>query len=158
MKHFNLSDWAVSHPALVLFLIMALGVAGFFSYQKLGRAEDPYFTIKVVNVSAIWPGATAAEMQDQVADPIEKKLQELPYFDKVQTYTKPVFTAMQVTFRDYDAAARTCRSSSTRCARSSTTSRRAAARPARPELQRRIRRRLFDPLHADRRRRRLSRS
>jgi len=100
MKRFNLSAWAVSHPALVLFLIVALGVAGFFSYQRLGRGEDPYFTVKVVNVSAIWPGATAAEMQSQVADPIEKKLQELPYFEKVQTYSKPSFTAMQVTFRD----------------------------------------------------------
>ena len=100
MKRFNLSAWAVSHPALILFLIIALGVAGFFSYQRLGRAEDPYFTVKVVNVSVIWPGATAKEMQTQVADPIEKKLQELPYFDKVQTYSKPGFTAMQVSFRD----------------------------------------------------------
>jgi multidrug efflux pump len=100
MKRFNLSGWAVSHPTLILFLMIALGVAGFFSYQKLGRAEDPFFTVKVVNVSAIWPGATAAEMQMQVADPIEKKLQELPFFEKVQTYSKPGFTAMQVTFRD----------------------------------------------------------
>ena len=100
MKRFNLSAWAVSHPALVMFLIIALGVAGFFSYQKLGRAEDPFFTVKVVNVSVLWPGATAKEIQTQVADPIEKKLQELPYFEKVQTYSKPGFTAMQVTFRD----------------------------------------------------------
>jgi multidrug efflux pump subunit AcrB len=100
MKHFNLSSWAVRHPTLILFLMIVLGAAGFFSYQKLGRAEDPYFTVKVVNVSAIWPGATAQEMQTQVADPIEKKLQELPYFEKVQTYSKPSFTAMQVTFRD----------------------------------------------------------
>jgi multidrug efflux pump subunit AcrB len=100
MKRFNLSAWAVSHPTLVLFLMIILGVAGFFSYEKLGRAEDPFFTVKVVNVSVMWPGATAAEMQTQVADPIEKKLQELPYFEKVQTYSKPAFTAMQVTFRD----------------------------------------------------------
>src|SRR4051795_10538418 len=100
MKRFNLSGWAVSHPTLILFLMVALGVAGFFSYQRLGRAEDPFFTVKVVNVSAIWPGATAQEMQTQVADPIEKKLQELPYFEKVQTYSKPAFTAMQVTFKD----------------------------------------------------------
>src|SRR6201991_3402742 len=100
MKRFNLSAWAVSHPALILFLVVALSAAGFFSYQRLGRAEDPFFTVKVVNVSAIWPGATAAEMQTQVADPIEKKLQELPGFEKVQTYSKPAFTALQVTFRD----------------------------------------------------------
>ena len=53
MKRFNLSAWAVSHPALILFLIAAIGVAGFFSYEKLGRAEDPSFTVKVVNVSVI---------------------------------------------------------------------------------------------------------
>src|SRR5260221_5156228 len=100
MKRFNLSGWAVSHPTLILFLMIALGAAGFVSYQRLGRAEDPFFTVKVVNVSAIWPGATAQEMQTQVADPIEKKLQELPYFEKVQTYSKPAFTAMQVTFKD----------------------------------------------------------
>ncbi len=100
MHRFNLSAWAVAHPALILFLIIALGVGGFFSYEKLGRAEDPSFTVKVVNVTAIWPGATAKEMQEQVADPIEKKMQELPYFEKVQTYSKPNFTALQVTFRD----------------------------------------------------------
>jgi multidrug efflux pump subunit AcrB len=100
MKRFNLSAWAVSHPTLVLFLMIMLGVAGFLSYERLGRGEDPYFTVKVVNVSVMWPGATAGEMQTQVADPIEKKLQELPYFEKVQTYSKPAFTAMQVTFRD----------------------------------------------------------
>ena len=100
MQRFNLSAWAVGHSALMLFLIAMLGLAGLLSYRSLGRAEDPSFTIKVVIVSAMWPGATAADMQDQVADRIEKKLQELPYFDKVTTYTKPSFTAMQVAFKD----------------------------------------------------------
>jgi multidrug efflux pump subunit AcrB len=100
MKGFNLSDWAVHRPALMLFLILVIGVGGFLSFGRLGRAEDPNFTIKVSIVSAIWPGATAKEMQDQVADRIEKKLQELPFFNKVTTYTKPSFTAMSVEFRD----------------------------------------------------------
>jgi multidrug efflux pump subunit AcrB len=100
MRRFNLSAWAVAHPALMLFLIAMFGLAGALSYRGLGRAEDPSFTIKVVIVSAMWPGATASDMQAQVADPIEKKLQELPYFDKVTTYTKPAFTAMQVAFKD----------------------------------------------------------
>jgi multidrug efflux pump subunit AcrB len=100
MKRFNLSAWAVAHPALVLFLILALAVGGTLSFRGLGRAEDPNFTIKVAVVTAVWPGATAQEMQDQVSDRIEKRLQELPWFDKVQTYTKPGFTAMQVAFRD----------------------------------------------------------
>jgi multidrug efflux pump len=100
MKRFNLSAWAVAHPSLILFLIVMLGVAGLLSYRSLGRAEDPSFTMKIVVVTAVWPGATAAEMQTQVADPIEKKLQELPYFEKVTTYSKPAFTAMQVAFKD----------------------------------------------------------
>jgi multidrug efflux pump len=100
MWRFNLSAWAVAHPALMLFLIVMLSLAGFLSYRSLGRAEDPSFTIKTVVVTAIWPGATSADMQAQVADPIEKKLQELPHLDKVTTYTKPSFTAMEVAFKD----------------------------------------------------------
>ena len=100
MSRFNVSAWAVAHPALILFLIVMLGAAGLFSYRHLGRGEDPSFTIKLVVVTAIWPGATASEMQTQVADPIEKKMQELPFIDKVTTYSKPGFTAMQVAFKD----------------------------------------------------------
>lgn len=96
----NWSHWAVTHPAIVLFSILAILAAGVFAYMRLGRAEDPSFTIKVVSITAIWPGATAAEMQNQVAERIEKRLQELPFFDRVQTYTKAGFTAMQVSFRD----------------------------------------------------------
>jgi len=100
----NWSHWAVTHPALVLFMILAVVGAGIVSYMRLGRAEDPSFTIKVAIVTAIWPGATAREMQDQVSERIEKKLQELPWFERVQTYTKPGFTAMQVQFRDQTPA------------------------------------------------------
>src|SRR5215207_3903941 len=82
MKRMNLSEWAVHHPALVLFLILLIGLGGALSFGRLGRSEDPNFTIKVAIVTAIWPGATAREMQEQVSDRIEKKLQELPYFDK----------------------------------------------------------------------------
>jgi multidrug efflux pump subunit AcrB len=100
MQGFNLSAWAVRHQALVLFLMIALGIAGAASYRTLGRAEDPNFTIKVAVITASWPGATATEMQAQVSDRIEKKLQELPFFERVQTYTKPGFMAAQLVFRD----------------------------------------------------------
>ncbi|MEZ5762861.1 MAG: efflux RND transporter permease subunit [Xanthobacteraceae bacterium] len=100
MRRFNLSEWAVHHQPLVLFFIIALSLAGFFSYRQLGRSEDPSFTIKLAVVSVMWPGATATEMQAQVAEPMEKKLQELPYFERVQTYSKPGFSAMQVIFKD----------------------------------------------------------
>jgi multidrug efflux pump len=97
---FNLSAWAVRHRALVVFLMLMVSVAGVFSFLKLGRAEDPNFTIKVGIVTALLPGSTAQEIQDQVADRLEKKFQELPYFDHVQTYSRPGFTALQVVFRD----------------------------------------------------------
>lgn len=100
MRGFNLSQWAVARPTLMLFLMVAISVGGVYSYLRLGRAEDPSFTIKVANVTATWPGANAREMQDQVSDLMEKKLQELPYLEKIDTYTKPGFVAMQVTFRD----------------------------------------------------------
>jgi multidrug efflux pump len=100
MGSFNLSAWAIRHPALISFLIFAIAVGGALSYFQLGRAEDPSFTIKNVNVSAIWPGATTQEMQDQVTDRIEKKLRELAWFDKATTYTKPGFTSIGIEFKD----------------------------------------------------------
>ena len=68
MKSLNLSRWAITHQALVLFMIVIIGAAGLYSYLNLGRAEDPSFTIKVMIVNVAWPGATASEMQQQVAD------------------------------------------------------------------------------------------
>jgi multidrug efflux pump subunit AcrB len=100
MVSFNLSSWAIRRPALTAFLIIALGLGGVLAYFQLGRAEDPSFTIKNVNVSATWPGATTEEMQNQVTDRIEKKLRELAYFDKLTTYTKPGFTSIGVDFKD----------------------------------------------------------
>src|SRR5215470_15678043 len=100
MRGFNLSAWAVSHQTLVLFLILLLGGAGVMAYVNLGRDEDPSFTVKTAIVYAAWPGATAKEMQLQVADRIEKKLQELPYFDTVKTFSKPGVLLAQVEFRD----------------------------------------------------------
>ncbi|MCA3584739.1 MAG: efflux RND transporter permease subunit [Methylocystis sp.] len=100
MSSFNLSAWAVRHQSLTLFLMIALFVAGAMAYMRLGRAEDPSFTIKVAVITAAWPGATTQEMQDQVSDRIEKKLQELPSFDRVETYTKPGFVVLQLVFKD----------------------------------------------------------
>src|SRR5579863_5026344 len=93
---FNLSEWAITHRALVLFMILVLGAAGAYSYVNLGRAEDPSFTIKTMVVNVAWPGATATEMQTQVADTIEKKLQELPYLDRVESYSQPGVSFIQV--------------------------------------------------------------
>lgn len=96
----NLSAWAVAHPALVLFFIIVFSIAGLMSYLNLGRAEDPTFAIKTMIITAAWPGATAEEIQDQVADKLEKRLQELELFDYVKTYTRPGVTVIQVQLKD----------------------------------------------------------
>src|SRR5262245_54283079 len=100
MKRFNLSEWAITHQALVLFMIILLGAAGIYSYLKLGRAEDPSFTIKTMVVQVAWPGATATEMQEQVVDVIEKKLQALPYLDRLESYSQPGVSFTRVTLID----------------------------------------------------------
>jgi len=79
----------VTHPALILFLILGCSVAGFQAYFQMGRAEDPSFTVKTAVVSATWPGATSEEMEQQVAEEVEDKLRETPYLDFLQTYCLP---------------------------------------------------------------------
>jgi len=96
-KHLlNLSALAVREKAITLFLIIMIVAAGMFAFLKLGRAEDPTFTIKVFTVAAVWPGATAQEMQDLVAEPLEKRMQELRDYERVETFTRPGLALMMV--------------------------------------------------------------
>jgi multidrug efflux pump subunit AcrB len=106
MTRFNLSQWAITHRALVLFMILVISGAGAYSYVNLGRAEDPSFTIKTMIVNVAWPGATATEMQTQVADRIEKKLQELPFLDRVESYSQPGVSFIQVYLVDRTSPAK----------------------------------------------------
>ncbi len=100
MKGFNLSALAVRESAITVFLMVAFALVGVFSYLKLGRAEDPAFTVKTLTVAAIWPGATAQEMQDLVADPMEKRMQELKWYDRTETLTRPGLAVLMVTLKD----------------------------------------------------------
>ncbi|WP_018413292.1 efflux RND transporter permease subunit [Methyloversatilis thermotolerans] len=100
MSGFNLSALAVRERALTLFLIIAVAVSGLYAFFRLGRAEDPAFAIKVMTLAAAWPGATAKEMQDLVAEPLEKRLQELKWFDRVETFTRPGLMFSTLTLKD----------------------------------------------------------
>ncbi len=86
---FNLSALAVRERSITLFLIFLISAAGILAFFQLGRAEDPPFTVKQMTVVTAWPGATAQEMQDQVVEPLEKRLQELRWYDRTETYTRP---------------------------------------------------------------------
>ncbi|WP_290729782.1 efflux RND transporter permease subunit [Aquabacterium sp.] len=97
-QRFNVSRWALEHPALTRYLMVVLMVLGVAAYFSLGQDEDPPFAFRVMVVRAYWPGATAQEVAEQVTDKIERTLQEVPYADKIQSYTKPgeSFTLMMV--------------------------------------------------------------
>ncbi|CAO3376490.1 efflux RND transporter permease subunit [Azospirillum argentinense] len=102
----NLSAIAVRERAVTLFFILLLAAAGAYAFVKLGRAEDPSFTIKTLTVTGVWPGATAREMQDLVAEPLEKRLQELTWYDRVETTTRPGYAYMTLTLKDGTPPAR----------------------------------------------------
>jgi multidrug efflux pump len=86
---FNISRWALEHPALTRYLMVVLLGLGAAAYFQLGQDEDPPFTFRAMVVQAFWPGASAQQMAEQVTDKIEKALQEVPYADKIRSYTKP---------------------------------------------------------------------
>ncbi len=86
---FNLSRWAIEHPALTRFLMVAMLVLGVAAYFQLGQDEDPPFTFRIMVVRAYWPGATAQQVAEQVTDKLERTLQEVPYADKIRSYSKP---------------------------------------------------------------------
>ncbi|HEY1102015.1 MAG TPA: efflux RND transporter permease subunit [Burkholderiaceae bacterium] len=86
---FNLSRWALEHPALTRYLMVVLLLLGFASYFQLGQDEDPPFTFRAMVVRTYWPGATAQQVAEQVTDKLERTLQEAPYADKIRSYSKP---------------------------------------------------------------------
>lgn len=99
-SRFNLSALAVRERSITLFLIVLVTIAGIYAFFGLGRAEDPPFTVKQMTVIAAWPGATAQEIQDQVAEPLEKRLQELKWYDRTETYTRPGMAFITLSLQD----------------------------------------------------------
>jgi multidrug efflux pump len=102
---FNLSAWALGQRPLVFFLMLLTLVGGVMSYTRLSRNEDPPFTIKTMVVSALWPGATVADTAKLLTDRLERKLEEVPYLDRLDSYTRAGETVIMVNLRD-DAPAR----------------------------------------------------
>jgi multidrug efflux pump len=100
MSRFNLSEWALRNQALLRYFIVVLAVLGVWSYIGLGQSEDPPFTFKVMVVQTQWPGATAAEITEQVTEKVEKKLQEIPELDFLRSYSKPGESQVFVVVKD----------------------------------------------------------
>jgi multidrug efflux pump subunit AcrB len=99
MKSFNLTEWALSHRAIVLFLILVIGIGGVLGFKKLGQLEDPNFSVPSMTALVIWPGATAQQIQDEVLNRMEKKFEQLDHFEKVVTYARQGYGGMTITVK-----------------------------------------------------------
>jgi multidrug efflux pump len=104
-SRFNLSRWALDHPALTRYLLVVLMVLGFAAYFQLGQDEDPPFTFRVMVVRTYWPGATAQQVAEQVTDKLERTLQEVPYADRIRSYSKPGESQIIFQIKDSSKAA-----------------------------------------------------
>ena len=104
VHRFNLSEWALAHRTLVLYLMVVLAAIGVSSYLRLGQAEDPNFNFKVMLVRTSWPGASAEEVERQLTDRLEKKLQETPRLDHLRSYSKPGESVVFVFVKDSSRA------------------------------------------------------
>jgi multidrug efflux pump subunit AcrB len=100
MKGFNLSEWAIRHRSVVAYFMLVVVVAGVGSYLRLGRSEDPDFTVKTMVVQAEWPGATVGDTLEQVTDRLERKLQETPNLDYLKSYTTAGKATIFVNLKD----------------------------------------------------------
>ncbi|MBU2699466.1 multidrug efflux pump subunit AcrB [Sporomusaceae bacterium BoRhaA] len=100
MNPFNLTEWALKHKQFIYFFVVLFFIAGIFSYKNMGRAEDPDFVIKQMVIAVPWPGATARQMEEQVTDKVEKKLQDLPGLDYLKSYSTPGLTVIYVNLKD----------------------------------------------------------
>ena len=102
---FNLSRWALEHPALTRYLMVVLMLLGFAAYFQLGQDEDPPFTFRAMVVQTYWPGATAQQVAEQVTDKLERTLQEVPFADKIRSYSKPGESQIIFQIKDSSRAA-----------------------------------------------------
>ncbi len=100
MNKLNLTEWALNHKQLVYFFVVLTFLSGILSYRQLGRMEDPNYVIRQMIVSVAWPGATARQVEEQVTDKIEKKLQDTPGLDYLKSYSKPGQAVIYVNLKD----------------------------------------------------------
>lgn len=106
MIRYNLSKWAIEHRSFVSYIMIAFLLAGAWAYYKIGRNEDPSFTIKTMVVQAAWPGATIADTASELTDRLERKLQETPSLEYVRSYTTAGRSTVLVTLKPETPAAR----------------------------------------------------
>ena len=151
MNRFNLTEWAIRHRSLVTYFMLVIVVAGVWSYFRLGRSEDPDFTVKTMVVQVGWPGATVSDTLQQITDRLERKLQETPNLDYLKSYTTAGQATVFVNLKDSTPAAQVPDIWYQVRKKVGDIRNDAAARHRRPRLQRRVRRHLRHRLRLHRR-------
>lgn len=96
----NLTEVSLKNRALVWYFIIVTAIGGIFFYFKLGRMEDPNFTINQMVVTAAWPGASADQMEQQVTDKLESKFRDIPGVKEITSNTRAGTSVVYVTLRD----------------------------------------------------------
>ena len=96
----NLTDWALRHRPIVLFLILVIGLGGMLGFTKLGQLEDPNFSVPSMTIMVMWPGASAQQIQDEVLNRMEKKFEQLDHFEKVKTFARQGYGGMTLSVYD----------------------------------------------------------
>ena len=152
MNRFNLSEWAIRHRSLVTYFMLVIVVAGVWSYFRLGRSEDPDFTVKTMVVQVGWPGATVSDTLEQITDRLERKLQETPNLDYLKSYTTPGQATVFVNLKDSTPRGSGAGHLVSGAQEGRRHPQHAAARHCRARLQRRVRRHLRHRLRLHRRR------
>lgn len=96
----NLTEVSLKNRALIWYFIIVTAIGGIFFYFKLGRMEDPNFTINQMVVTAAWPGASADQMEQQVTDKLESKFRDIPGVKEITSNTRAGTSVVYVTLRD----------------------------------------------------------
>ncbi len=94
MKSFNLTEWALDHRPIVVFLMLVIGLGGTLAFGRLGQLEDPNFSVPSMTAMVYWPGASAQQIQDEVLNRMEKKFEQLDHYEKVVTFARQGFGGM----------------------------------------------------------------
>ncbi|MEN8260742.1 MAG: efflux RND transporter permease subunit, partial [Pseudomonadota bacterium] len=99
----NIAEYSIRHSVVTWVVTLALLGAGWISFQNLSRLEDPEFTIKEAVILTPYPGASAAEVQEEVTDVIERAAQELGQVKRVESRSSRGLSHVKVVIKEkYD--------------------------------------------------------
>ena len=99
----NIAESSIDKKVVTLVLTIVMLVGGLLAFENMSRLEDPEFTIKDALVITPYPGATAAEVEEEVTDTIELAVQQLGQLDEIESKSDRGLSTLTVTIKNqYD--------------------------------------------------------